>query len=443
MTYKIARILAVCIISGLAFPCYAGGIRDEIISFNLDYYELKSTLDTEREEQELEKERKLEEKEKILAEKVATTKVIWNRRKKVVRTFFDDLKYSIIFQQQYNDNLFKTDQNEEADSVTKVSLGLSYVPKVYLIKKRKLDLFFDLKGGALGYNSNSGSNTGDLALRLGVNYILTKKYGLFFDYSLLKQQATASEVSVGGSRREFVDFWLHNMGIKFQANWGRFPWTIRYNKITPDYGSDFADSKVITDTVSLNGNIRLLPKTNFLWGYDFGKVEYPSRVSFDYDFFKLWAGASGKLSSKIKGLVKVGFGKYDYFNRTKDTEEVSVRLDYNFSRRLLINFSAGRSLVVSPFTTDSSSQENRISLNCKYLPPFNKNILFSMHSSFSNNDFDSGKEDETWTYGFGVRYGFKRWGVFGFSYEHNERGSNMQTQNYTQNIFSVNAKVSF
>ncbi|MCQ9206066.1 MAG: outer membrane beta-barrel protein [Omnitrophica bacterium] len=443
MLYKIAIILAVCIISGLAFPCYAGGIRDEIISFNLDYYELKSTLDTEREEQGLEKEWKLEEKEKVLAEKAAAAKVIWNRRKKVVRTFFDDLKYSLIFQQEYNDNIFRTDQNEEADSVTEVSLGLSYVPKVSLIKKRKLDLFFDLKGGALGYNSNSGSNTGNLALRLGLNYILAKKYGLFFDYSLSKQQTTASQVSTGGSRKEFVDFWLYDMGVKFQADWGRFPWAIRYNRRTPDYGSDFLGSEVITDTVFLSGHIKLLPKTNFLWRYDLGKVEYPNRVSDDYDFFKLWAGVRGKLSSKIKGLVEVGFGEYDYADRTKDTEEVKVKLDYNFSRRLLVNFSANRSLVVSPFTTDSSSQETKLSLNCKYLPPFNKNIVFSMQSSFSNNDYESGREDENWTYGFDVRYGFKRWGVFGFSYNHNERESNIQTESYTQNIFSVNAKVSF
>lgn len=443
MIYKIAGILAVCIISGLAFPCYAGGIRDEIISFNLDYYELKSTLDIKREEQELEKEGKLEKKEKVLAEKAAAAKVIWNRRKKVVRNFFDDLKYSIIFQQEYNDNIFKTNQNEETDTVTEISLGLSYVPKVSLIKKRKLDLFFDLKGGALGYYSNSSSNTGDLALRLGLNYILTKKYGLFFDYSLSKQQLTASEVSTGGSRRQFVDFWLYNMGVKFQAGWGRFPWAIQYRRVTPDYGSDFAASEVITDTVSLSGNIRLLPKTNFLWGYDLGKVEYPNRVSDDYDFFKLWIGARGKLSSKIKGLVRVGFGEYDYSDRTKDTEEIKVKLDYNFSRRLLINFSADRSLVVSPFTIDSSSQETSLSLSCKYLPPFNKNIILSMYSSFRSNDFESGREDETWAYGFNMKYGFKRWGVFGFSYEHNERESNLQTENYTQNIFSLNAKVSF
>ena len=391
----------------------------------------------------MEKERKLEEKGKVLAEKLTATKVIWDRRKKIVRTFFDDLKYRIIFQQEYNDNIFKTNQNEETDSVTKVSLGLSYVPKVSLVKKRKIDLFFDLKGGALGYNSNSGSNTGDLALRLGLNYILTRKYGLFFNYSLLKQQATASEVSTGGSRREFVDFWIHNMGVKFQADWGRFPWAIRYKRVTPDYGSDFATSEVITNTVSLSGNIKILPKTNFLWGYDFGKVEYPGRVLSDYDFFKLWAGARGKLSSKIKGLVKVGFGEYEYFDRTDSTEEVNVKLDYNFSRRLLINFSADRSLAVSPFTTDSSSQQTKFSLNCKYLPPFNKNILFRMHSSFKSNDFASGREDETWAYGLGVSYGFKRWGLLGFNYVHDERESNTPTENYTQNIFSVSARVTF
>jgi hypothetical protein len=433
----VKKALFFCMTVLFTTPCYGAVSRDDIVNFSLDYHEEKRVRDTRQLEIE-------QEQQEIMQARRERSKQIWERRKGKVKKFLDDLHWMVEVSETYNDNIYQTPRDKKSDLITEAMLSVDYISKVSQDEKTKLDTFFSFKGNLLGYSSNDDEDSGNFLLRGGLNYRFAPKYAVLVDYNLNKTQSTA-QATVARPDPKIIDYWIHRYGGKFTASWGRLPWDVRYYHQYTSYESGYESSESEKDNYEFTGYVKMLPKTDFLYEYDYGDIQYPNKTGKDYTFNKYLLGVRGRLAPKLLGVTKFGWGTYDYEDgKEKDMEEISLSLIYNLSERLLFNFDAERSISETTIVSETSSTtKTSWDLRCKYFPPFNKKLILSAGISLDNTEQDSGTEDDV--FGLKVRadYGLMKNVKIAFSYELKDKESDDPGREYTQNIFSLKGAIDF
>jgi len=421
---------------GFAFSCKATVLREDLVSYSLDYYELQ--------QEELNRRQLLEQQRQVrLDEKKQAALSRWQVRKEKINKFLNNILITLEMKTTYNDNIFRKETKKESDIVNIVTVNANYIPKVDWERKGKTEFFFDFEGDGLTYSTGKADEDTRTGLRTGLNYRITDKYGALLDYQFVKSQATSSGNSEDDD--EFVENLTHTFGVKLSAEWGKFPCSLRYQHEISNYEEDFKTSDSQKDVMTLTGNIRISPKTYAFLDYDYGEVSFPEKATSDYSFTTYSLGLRGKLSSKITGVVRVGWGEYDYDIGTKrETENIGGDINYHLSRRFLFKAGGGRSIEASTYTTDDASEQRMMRLQCKYFPPFNKKLSLRGGIKFTNIKFsDSDREDDKTQLKLSAVYGLNKRTKLVLAYTRNARESNVQNRDFTQNIITLKGVFDF
>ncbi|UCG34886.1 MAG: outer membrane beta-barrel protein [Candidatus Omnitrophota bacterium] len=429
---KLKKVLIILIISCIGFSCYAQVSRRDVISLTLDYYELKQKAATKKEKLEEKRERIEKEKREVVGGEK------WERMKALFKKYFrENLKLFAELSLEYNDNIYRTHTDETSDFITRFSAGANFIPKV-TEEVAKTGIFFSLRGDALGYSSESSESTGNLYSKVGLTHRFTKIHGITFDFGADKILATASEITGTGVVGELVDHWRISYGAKLDSAVGRFPWDASYRLEENRFEGKFDYSDYDKEVVSFTGYIPLRGKRNLFAEYEMGDVEYPNRLNAGWDYDKFWLGARGKIFRKFDGLIKFGWGNYEFANgREKDTEDWRAELGYTPRKNFILRFAGGQSIEPTTYTGDDHSKQTDLEFSCRYLPPKLKKVILGAGISWTNYDFDTGREDDLWQYYARGDYKMNKWFRIALRYEHNSRDSNIPIREYEQNIVSL------
>jgi len=332
---KFKKALIFLIASGVGFSCYADVGRRDVISLTLDYYELKQKAAT-KEEMLLEKKKERIEKER--AETVAGEG--WEKTKAWFKKYFlENMKLFAELRLTYDDNIYRTHTDEESDFITQFSAGVNFIPQVTEDVAGKTDLFFSLRGDAIGFSTNASESTGNLYSKIGLTHRFTKKTGVTLDFGADKIIATASEVTGTGVVKELVDHWRYTYGAKLESVAWRLPWDVSYQLEENRYEGSFDDSDYDEESIAFTGFIPLKGKKDLFASYEMGEADYPNRVNAGFEYDKFWIGARGKILHKFDGLIKFGWGNYEFADgEERDTDEWAAELDYAPRKNVLLNF---------------------------------------------------------------------------------------------------------
>jgi predicted porin len=297
----------------------------------------------------------------------------------------------------------------------------------------------------LGYNTSEADNATNFLAKIGLNHRLSKKYAALLEYQVAKLQTTSID-STGTAANEFIDEWQYDYGVKFEADWKKFPWDIRYSHRDVKFDGDYDSSEYSRDIINLSGYIPLKNKKEFLWGYTFGSAEYPNRINDDddFDFNRFRIGFKSKIFRKIDGTIKFGAGVYEYKDGTETNSfEYSGNLDYKPRKNLLISLQGEKSTEASTISSEKSVDRNEISLNCKYLPKFSKKLTLNAGVNFYSDEYESGAKDDGTSFTIGADYRMNKWLILGLDYTRSKRDSDEPEREFEQNILALKAKGEF
>ena len=420
--------------------CYAELIREDVVEHTLDYYSIKGQIDKESRIKEAQIAEKKEQKKKAKQEKSQV-------RKEKVNKFLDRFTFSISSIETYDDNILETYTQEKKDFITTVSTSISYKPRAIVegdgqLSRTKLRL--EAQGDGIAYKKYTQGNTVTFDIEAGIDQRLTKTYGVDLSYKNEKLQATESDLLEDASSEGFVDHWKDTYGGKFYADWKQFPWIIGYKDMRHRYDSDHKTSEYDGYIASFTMYLKWLAKTDFLFHYDYGKVDYSKRVANDdYTYSNFYLGATGLIAPKVTGILKVGLGEYDYDSRTDDSYLSDIKLIYKPFSRLLLNLGISAGTEPTSGSNASSKDVVTFSLGSHYSPLFAKKLTLGTDISYEDSEISSSQEDKTYKLKLTADYKLRKWLTLMFAYEYVDTTSTVVTNEFTNNVVSLGFKADF
>jgi len=187
---------------------------------------------------------------------------------------------------------------------------------------------------------------------------------------------------------------------------------------------------------------RIMPKTSMVFEARYKEIDYVNdpAVAKDSDEQAYQAGVTWFTTAKTTGVAKIGKTYKDFDASARDDDDFT-------SWELGVKWSL-RSYSVVNITSKSYPSEtngtgnfviNKL-LDLSWGHAWSDRLSSTLQTSFRNEDYvDSPRDDDLTLYSAGMDYQFRRTISFGVNYSYSTRDSNINSQDYTDNIvlFSV------
>jgi hypothetical protein len=449
-------------------PCYAEVKREDIVSYNLDYYNVKVHADKEKAQKEKEqltvKEAKMEVQKKQETEnREARTEKI----KKFLTAVVKNIHYSVALEQVYNDNIYLTHTNRVSGFITHPNVDLSYHPKEGMNWKGGHTTFsLDASGGP-GLRTSTTSNmdvgrvggmptfiTKSILANKRGKYTVSGSYGYERHFSALSDIITSnylaanrpdlgslpnSNILEGAENlNKAVYYWRKPYGAKLSADWNRIPVEFEYSHTADYYPSDYTASNVESDKFTLTNYFNAFSKTQFLFSYEYERDKYPRRNDGDSTTSTYWTGVKGKLSPKLRGLAQVGYSvRCPEVVSREEITSVKINLDYSLSRALTVNLAVNRQYDVTPYGNQTYVKTLGTQLTFLYQPYFNKKLSFGTGGGLTQYNYSLDRSDSLYDYRLYSQYAWRKWLKFVAEYDYAYRMSDIDVYEYKNNIISM------
>ncbi len=366
----------------------------------------------------------------------------------------------------YTDNLFQTDGNEKSDTVAIITPGVWFALPATRQKLIEVNTLNTAPGGLALSRFRTETN------RRFQGYALyradIREHDKYTEENRTDHRAEGSfKVSLrGGLSLEMIDVYEINRDPygtggtpdrkldKFDSNLFN---TILAYQFTPktslrlDYGNYYLDydkdrnkyRNRTDNTGSAYLFYSLTPKTALFFQVEYVAIDYDEDINSDSDAMNYYIGAQMRASKKLRGRVKVGYGEKDYDDSNLDDRDewmAEARLDYFFTPKTSIYLRSTRRVLESDSIGTNSILSYRTQLG--YRQRFTPKLRGEMAFSYVNNDYkddivaglqaDKRKDKD---YGFIVAVGFipNRWLNVSVGYEYEDRDSNLENNDYTNN----------
>jgi hypothetical protein len=440
--------VAVAIMGGFLPSAYAAVSREEVVSYNLDYYSLKQDADAQKETAAQLEEKIMQEKmQKKKQREEASAKLNQerlNKAKGLFKRMSKDFKSSYIVEEKYDDNIFLSHESKMSVFTTTLTSAYTYNPE-FIWKKGHTSFAANISGGPDENVTKRGTFIKAKGnLRTSLQYT-RGKYDFGVNYSLQKSYSAASEFKTGAIISEgLVDSWTRSYGATMSMNWKYFPTDIGYHNRASLFRKDFRGSNLISNDVSITNYFDMFPKTRFLYSYEYLRDTSPERDDSDSVSNVYWVGVTGKLSEKINGVAKFGYQSHKGDSGGAiDTDTEKVELDYRMNQRLSHTIEASRSLAATFFEDEPWTETNDFKLTSNYLPPFNSHLRFGLILGFTNNGYTSGRKDDLYEGGLTVAYAMRYNMGISAKYDYKYNGSSEEAGTYRDQVVSLTVTKQF
>ncbi|MDD5194298.1 MAG: outer membrane beta-barrel protein [Candidatus Omnitrophica bacterium] len=442
--YLFLSIVVFSVFLGNATYCYGQITRKEVVSANLDYYTLKSSSDAEK--------GKIQEFEnKVLEEKKLKKEMQQNANKerlaaagKFVKRGLDDIRLSVLEETRYEDNLYRTHDNQVNAFITTVDVGMAYTPRIPWRKGHT--------SAALSFNAGPSTHVTTrrtfAKVKGGFKFALAhkrNKYDFAVNYGISKDYSTANEIKTGAILPEsLIEYFRQEYGARIYMDWKNLPTEISYSNQASTYEKRYKSSDTITHTASITNYFNLFPKTRFLFSYDYEVDKYPKRVEVDSFANTFWWGIRGKISPKINGLTKFGykFSKVET-GENLETETVKTQLDYQMLNRLVHIIDIERNISVTSLEDETWARTNKFGLSSLYSPIFSERMKFGLDATYTDYEYSSGRKDDLYEWGVHSDYIFKNQLSLSLGYRYTHNSSSIKSSTYSAQAISLKVKKEF
>lgn len=290
------------------------------------------------------------------------------------------------------------------------------------------------------------------------NYFKLGRYTLSVSDSYNNSQFDINEFLDTNS---FQKFWQNDFNISLSRAFNRVGFDLGY--LRTDYETDTIANPILNtgvnpdnsgldshtvDQVSLNTYFKIGRKTRLLYQYTFNRTHFKNNdatnSSYTYDNFIL--GLAGVLSPKVSGLLKFGYRAED-LKTQPDYNEPSVTGELAY----VINKYTDASLFYQYLVHDVNSardyyRENTFKISGNRRLYFNPKWKVSLSATIDRLSYSklgtSDNVSNTYTYGVGLSYAFRKWLDFQFNYDRKEFSSKVDTS-YNDNLFTFKTQAKF
>lgn len=391
--------------------------RERVMSFTMNYIEVdridEGLFDTSREDiaESLERE-VISEAEPDKAEKKQGSGILERLK--------DMADFSTIIKTSYTDNVYYSSNNEVEDFTTSVIQGIKLRPRRNPVGKgnsarRKFNWSVETGLEVKRWLDQVDNDRENPFLTAQMSFPIGSKAGFqgFFDYS--KNQSITSLIDEQLTKGSLVDYDEYQSVGTLLFNFNKLDLELTLSAGERLYGEDpfKTTNSFLTTKAIVRSYWRIASKTRLFLEYDLGSTNYVNRDndSGDLDQTVYWIGVDGRITSKITGRVKAGFQETEYQDSSSNnsSETLYADLTYKMHDNISLKLEALRKTVSARVTSESTSDYNSFSLICDYFPRFNKKMALQGKVQYILNEYQSGREDEYYRWGVGMKYLLKKW----------------------------------
>jgi len=379
----------------------------------------------------------------------------------------------------YDDNLFRSHDNQLSDWYNRLGLGV----RLYL--GAELGLLQDLNSGSVveldkgavsefGF-SGPGAKTSlpslnfDLGLSM-INYMkntslnqkplsnfnggfvpdlnFTYKLGRLrrkfkFRQTLHPDVESLSTIQVGGQGQ--LSYVSSITEIGWEDSGKSLGYNLGYQRTSTTYEDVYKNSDYLDQRLILLGFLQAFPKTRFFLESNFGMSEYTGAEddSNDVNYWKALLGVKGKLFKKMIGSAKAGFQQRNYKSGNQlNGLNVQVNLDYDYSPKTKFGLLFSQDSSEGNYFADGFNQNYTASFGANYI--FNNKLNANLgFLTYAHDKYQSGREDDTFRSSFSLNYVFRRWAKLKLSLTHIDRRSNEVEAAFVDNNCKLSLNMEF
>jgi hypothetical protein len=211
-----------------------------------------------------------------------------------------------------------------------------------------------------------------------------------------------------------------------------------------DYAQDFD-----TREFGVGLQMRVLPKT---WGfirYHFGEQDYFSHkknvtetTDADSDWRRVNLGLTWDAAAKLSGEVNFGYQWREYDNefdsrgeRYDDKDTWIAATSVNYAATATTSFTLNLAREVRSTGADKKEYFEDTGIGLQVQQRLVPKVLLTLGAMYSNNDFNTGREDDNYNADVDLKYQVQDWLSTGVGYKYMKKDSNYSENDYADNQF--------
>lgn len=357
-------------------------------------------------------------------------------------------------EEEYNDNIYKSDSGESDDFITKV------MPKLNLRSDWNQHSLQLETGAEVGrYASSDGDDYEDYDFGARGRYDASQalKFSGNAKYIHEHEERGGDDVSSDAAAPVEYDQMDGELGVTYKPN--RI--SVGFRATAKDY--DYDDNRTLGGSITNNDDRdRLETLGELRVGYEiqdgyeayfkssYNDKDYDSRVddggvNRDSDGYKMQAGIAIDLDRLIRADLAAGWMEQDYADNTlqdADGYSLDARVRWNLTELTTIRGTASRSINETTTSGVSATIGSNVGVGVDH--EFLRNLVAKADLKYGMTEYEgSTREDDKYTASLGVDYKLNRNFYTSAQYQFEERDSNENTNDYDQNIFLIKLGAQF
>lgn len=243
------------------------------------------------------------------------------------------------------------------------------------------------------------------------------------------------EVAISSNVFDRLAFELNYGSTRHDYDEGSNPVLEKQDRLEEAYGGDLL--------------LKLLPKTSMFLEYRRGQISYDVVIlgdERDSTFDKYGVGLKGQVTSKLNVDIMGGYENRKYESAAKTdfkSEIASVSINYDFSSISKFSLTGVRRMQESFKSSSNYFVENRISLNVDYRMTHKVSVNLDTYYGLNDYSSDVDRKDTLSGVDVNLKYNIKPWLSTGVGYAYQQRDSDLDSEDYQVNRYSLNLKAVF
>lgn len=362
----------------------------------------------------------------------------------------------LVVEETYNDNIFKANRNAKDDFITQISPSLNLRSDW-----NRHSLIFDAKTDIGRYADSSADDYEDFDLRVRGRADATRALRFFGDlrHRLLHEERGGDDVASDAAAPVEYDRTNGEARVEYKPN--RFG--VRVGGTVDRY--DYDDNRTIGGATTNNDD-----RDRFEWtttlragyeiqdGYEayvrarYNEKDYRSAVddsgfNRDSDGYNLQAGLAVDLTRLVRADVALGWMSQSYADaQLKDVSgwSADTRISWDVTTLTTLRFLANRAINETTTADVSGTLVTNVGIGVDH--EFLRNLTAKADLRYSTTDYQGDpakREDDKLTFSAGVDYKLNRNFFGGVKYTYEDRDSNIDTNDYSNNIVKLSLGAQF
>lgn len=206
--------------------------------------------------------------------------------------------------------------------------------------------------------------------------------------------------------------------------------------------SIYARDEYDEDLFAFSAYWHAFTKTDLLLEYNYGKMTYISENR-DGEYDQIRVGVKGQITSKITGTMKAGYQDRTYVNSDENYKGLVYEADtvWKISESKSVDIKFIRGAKESLIYGNDFYKLNRFAIEFKHEAAV-RGILYGIGGFYENDKFpftysSTLREDDVFEVAMKLGYKFSNWLTVQGRYKLLDRDSNYDSQDYTQNLYTL------